>query len=108
MALYHLEGIDTRLQLVVKKSNELFASLKQIPEIQISELRNGTNTRKLQVSTRLDLTKFKDSLRTNFITTGVPQADGSIRMKVNETLLLQDNATIVQAFRTAARIAGVS
>jgi threonine aldolase len=105
MALYHLQGIDARLQLAVKKSNELFSSLNQIPGIEIAEIPGGTNTRKLRVSPRLDLTRFKDSLRNNFITTGVPQADGAIRMKVNETLLLQDNPTILQAFRNAARIA---
>jgi threonine aldolase len=105
MALYHLEGIDARLQLAVKKSNELFSLLKQFPEIEIVALPNGTNARLLRVSGMLDLTKFKDSLRNDFITTGVPQADGAIRMKVNETLLLQDNATILGAFRKAVGIA---
>lgn len=108
MALYHLEGIDARLQLVVKKSNELLSLLKQIPEITITEVPGGTNTRRLQISSRLDLRKFKDSLRENFITTGVPQADGSIRMKMNETLMLQDNGTILEKFRTAARAARIS
>jgi threonine aldolase len=105
MALYHLEGIDARLQLAVKKSNELFSLLKQFPEIEIEALPNGTNARLLRVSGNLDLTKFKDSLRNDFITTGVPQADGAIRMKVNETLLLQDNASILEAFRKAVGIA---
>lgn len=105
MALYHLEGIDVRLQLAVKKSNELFSLLKQLPEIEIEPLPNGTNLRLLRVSSRLDLTKFKDSLRNDFITTGVPAEDGAIRMKVNETLLLQDNATILGTFRKAVRIA---
>lgn len=108
MALYHLQGIDERLQLVAKKSNELFSLLKQIPEIQIKEFPDGTNTRALQVSNRLNLTKFKDSLRENFITTGVQQPDGSIRIKVNETLLLQDNTTILEAFRNAVGTARLS
>ena len=108
MALHHLEGIDSRLQLAVNKSNELFSMLNQIPQIEITTFANGTNTRSLKVSSRLDLNKFKDSLRENFITTGVPSEDGAIRMRVNETLLLQENATILQAFRKAARIAQVS
>ncbi|MEO5903210.1 MAG: beta-eliminating lyase-related protein, partial [Gemmatimonadaceae bacterium] len=105
MALHHLEGIDSRLRRAVDKSYELFASLKQIPELEFTSFADGTNTRNLKVSSKLDLKKFKDSLRENFITTGVPQEDGFMKMKVNETLLLQDNATIRQAFNIAVSTA---
>lgn len=108
MALHHLEGIDSRLQLAVNKSNELFSMLKQIPEIEITMFADGTNTRHLKVSSRLDLKKFKDFLRENFINTGVPQEDGFIRMKVNETLLHQENTTILHAFQNAARVSRLS
>jgi len=108
MALHHLEGIDARLQLAVAKSNDLFSMLKQVPEIDITGFSDGTNTRNLKVSPRLDLKKFKDSLRENFITTVVPQEDGFIKVRVNETLLLQENATILQAFKNAVRVALVS
>lgn len=102
MALHHLDGIDARLLQAVKKSDDLFSRMKQVPGIEITALPGGTNTRNLKVSPNLDLKKFKDSLRDNFITTGVPQDDGFIKMRVNETLLRQDNQTILQAFVTAA------
>ena len=107
MALSHLQGIDDRLQRTIQKSTELFGMLREISEIEITGFTDGTNARLLKVSPRLDLTKFKDSLRADYITTGVPQADGLIRMKVNETLLLQPNARILEAFRNAVRAATV-
>lgn len=63
MALHHLDGIDGRLQRVVAKSNDLFSMLQQIPQIEIAAFTDGTNTRLLKVSPRLDVKKFKDSLR---------------------------------------------
>ena len=107
MALSHLQGIEGRLETTIRKSNELFAMLREVSEVEITGFTDGTNTRLLRVSPRVDLTKFKDSLRANYITTGVPQADGLIRMKVNETLLLQPNARILEAFRSAVRAATV-
>ena len=42
-----------------------------------TEFADGTNTRTLKLSTRADLKRFTDSLRENFITTGVPWTTGS-------------------------------
>ena len=101
MALHHLEGIDLRYQKVLSKSTELFSMLRQLPELEISRFKDGTNSFNLKVSPMVNIKMFKDSLKDNFITTGILNEDGFIRMKINETLLYQDNARILKSFKNA-------
>ena len=101
MALHHLEGIDSRLQKMVSQSKELFSLLHQIQELEISGFKDGTNSFNLRVSPTLNVKRFKDSLRNNYITTGTLHDDGVIKMKINETLLYQDNDRIFKAFHDA-------
>lgn len=107
MALHHLEGLDEKLTRVVKKANELFASLNQLPEVKVTPLKNGTNIFSLQTGKSIDNKKFRLHLRDQFniFVSGGKLEDESTLFMINETLLVRDNKAIVEAFK-ASLVAG--
>ena len=99
MALYQLEGIDTRLKLSREKADTLFARLNNLPGLKITSIPEGSNIFNLQVSKGGD---FRKVLLEQFaIRIGGPGEDGLIKLHVNESLLLRETDAIVQAFKTA-------
>ncbi len=100
MALYRLEGIETRLKNTVQKANELFDSLNKIPGITIKALPGGTNIYNFALSPKIDCAKTRDKLNTTFnIRIGRFNDKNESFLTVNETLLYQDNNYIINAFK---------
>lgn len=104
MALHHVEGFEDRLKKAIEKSTALFASLNQFTEIKINPLKNGTNIFMLVLDGKIDSPKFSKVMREKHnIVVGQRRDDGTIRLMVNETLLLQDNNVILTAFRDSLK-----
>ena len=100
MALYRLEGIETRLKNTVQKANELFDALNKISGITIKALPGGTNIYNFALSPKIDCAKTRDKLNTTFnIRIGRFNEKNESFLTVNETLLYQDNNYIINAFK---------
>jgi len=100
MALYRLEGFETRMKNTVQKANELFDALNKIPGITIKALPGGTNIYSFALSPKIDCAKMRDKLNTTFnIRIGFFNEKNESSLTVNETLLYQDNNYIINAFK---------
>jgi threonine aldolase len=105
MALYHLEGIDERMQKVRNKSAELIKSLNSINKIRITPpVKTATNIYNLRFLRPVDSKKVIFALREmhNIILEN-PNSNGVIKFMINDTLLLKENESIVESFRNAIR-----
>ncbi len=108
MALHRLEAIEDRLQKAIKRSQEIFASMNQLPEIKVESLPGGTNIYILKLSTGVDGKKMADLLsKDHDIWINPPNDQNEIRLTVNETLLYKETKAIVDAFREAVKISKV-
>lgn len=105
MALYHLEGIDERMQKARNKASELFKSLNAINKIKISPaVKNGTNIYNLKFSKPLDGKKVAFTLREMYnIIIENPNSEGIVKLTVNDSILLQENDRLVDSFKDAVR-----
>jgi len=102
MALHRLDGLESRMQHVVKQSGDLFAALNKIPGIKISPLTNGTNIYQLQLAKEVDGKKLQTALRTTYnIRMAPPDKNNRILLTVNETLFNRKNDFITEAFKKA-------
>ena len=100
MALYRLEGFETRLKNAVQKGHELFDALNKIPGITIKALPGGTNLHRISLSPKTNVTKMKDTLNKTYnIRMGYMYDDYEGFLSVNETLLYKDNNYIINAFK---------
>ncbi len=108
MALYHLDGLDTRLKNTVEKSKELFGLMNQLPEMKVTPLDNGTNIFDLQLKATIDSAKLSRTLREEHnIFLGQKNDKGIVKLMINETLLLRDNKSIIESFKTVLKTATV-
>ncbi|TSD66748.1 aminotransferase class I/II-fold pyridoxal phosphate-dependent enzyme [Inquilinus sp. KBS0705] len=104
MAMHTLNGLEDRLKRSADKAKELFAALNKIPGIKISAIPNGSNIFDMEL-TGIDAKLFNKALGEKDIKL---RADKGIsKIRVNETLLRQDNAAIIIAFTNAAKVAKV-
>ncbi|CAN5562434.1 hypothetical protein BH10BAC2_BH10BAC2_33330 [soil metagenome] len=101
MALYRLDGVETRLQNARARSVELFDALNKLPGIHITALEGGTNIYQLQLGKAIDGKKLQTNLRNAFIRMGMPDANNKVLISVNETLLYRDTAYVINAFKQA-------
>ncbi len=100
MALHRLEGMETRLRDAKKRAEEIFASLNQLPDTRITPLDGGTNIYEARFSKRVDGSKIQQALNKDYnIRMPRPDAEGKTFLMVNETLLYQDAAYVINAFR---------
>jgi threonine aldolase len=100
MALHRLEGFETRMKNTVQKANELFEALNKIPGLTIKALPGGTNIYSFALSPKIEITKLRDALNTNYnIRIGRVNEKNEGFFSVNETLLYQDNNYIINAFK---------
>ena len=104
MALHTLDGIEDRLKRSAEKAKELFAGLNKLPGIKITALPNGSNIFDLQV-TGIDPKLFNKALADKNIR--IRADKGTSKIRVNETILRQDNAALLAAFTEAAKAAKV-
>ena len=100
MALYRLEGFETRLKDAVKMSNEIFAELNKVPGIKIKAFEGGTNIYALELDKEIDGKKMQQTLNKDFsIRIPRPNDKNQTQISVNETLLYRDAAYIINAFK---------
>jgi threonine aldolase len=100
MALHRLEGFETRLKKAVQKAKELFDALNKISGITIKALPGGTNIYSIALSPQTNGTKLRDTLNTTYnIRIGRLDKKNEGFLTVNETLLYQDNNSIIDAFK---------
>jgi threonine aldolase len=100
MALYRLEGFETRLKNTVQKAHELFDALNKISGITIKALSGGTNIYTLTLPSKTNGTKMRETLNTRYnIRMGRLNDKNEGTLTVNETLLYQDNNYIIDAFK---------
>jgi threonine aldolase len=100
MALYRLEGFETRLQNALKMSNEIFTELNKVPGIKIKAIEEGTNIYNLELGRDIDGKKMQQTLNKDFnIRMPRPNDKNQTQLTVNETLLYQDVTYIINAFK---------
>lgn len=99
MALYKLENFETRLQNAIRSSVEIFAALNKLPAIKITALDGGTNIYNMQLSKEIDGKKMQATLNKEFnIRIPRPNEKNYTQLTVNETLLYQNAAYVINAF----------
>ncbi|MBL7703591.1 MAG: hypothetical protein JNM14_15175 [Ferruginibacter sp.] len=100
MALYKLEGFETRLQNAIKMSAEIFSELNKVPGISIKPLDGGTNIYNMALGKEIDGKKMQQTLNKEFnIRMPRPNDKNHTQLTVNETLLYQNAAFIINAFK---------
>ncbi|MFT3822383.1 MAG: aminotransferase class I/II-fold pyridoxal phosphate-dependent enzyme [Chitinophagaceae bacterium] len=100
MALYRLEGLETRLQDARKRGDEIFAALNKLPGVKINALPGGTNIYSVDLGKNIDGKKLQQDLRTNFnIVMPRPNDNNQTLLTVNETLLYQPSEYVINAFK---------
>jgi threonine aldolase len=104
MALYRLDGVESRLQQAIKRSNEIFTALNTLPAVKISPLPGGTNIFKIELSKEIDGKKMQATLNKDYNIRMAPPNDKNQSMiSVNETLLYQDAAFVINAFKKSVQ-----
>lgn len=99
MALYKLDGFETRLQNAIKASAEIFTALNKLPGVQVKPLAGGTNIYSLDLAASIDGKKMQATLNKEYnIRMPRPDEKNHTLVSVNETLLYQPAAYIIQAF----------
>lgn len=102
MALYRLEGFETRLKNAVTLSKELFKALNQLPGVKIESLPGGTNIYRMKLARTIDGTKMQARLNQEFnIRIPRPNIENQAQLMVNETLLYQPLDEIIKAFKNS-------
>jgi threonine aldolase len=106
MALYHLDGLEDRLKKTVTQATGLFSELNKLPGISITALKGGSNIFDLKLTAATDAKKFRKALAEKYkVMIRNANAEGIIKLQVNETLLRTDNLTLVKAFSDALLLA---
>ena len=100
MALYRMEGFENRLHAAIKASDEIFTALNKVSGIRINPLEGGTNLYALELSKEVDGKKMQETLNMDF-NIRIPGPDDKNRslLTINETLLYQNPAYIINAFK---------
>jgi threonine aldolase len=100
MALYRLEGFEARLQNAIKLSVEIFDELNKLPGIVIKPVEGGTNIYNISLGKEIDGKKLQQTLGKEFnIRIPRPNDKNQTQLTVNETLLYQNAAYIINAFK---------
>lgn len=100
MALYRLEGCETRLKNAISMSNEIFNALNKLPGVQVNALAGGTNIYNMELGKEIDGKKMQEKLNKEFnIRMPRPNNKNQTQLTVNETLLYQSADYIINAFK---------
>lgn len=106
MALHRLDGFEEKMKAVVKRSGEIFAELNKLPGITIITLPGGTNIFNIEMGKDIDGKKFQEVLNKQYaIRMPRPNDKNQTQLTVNETLLFQDAAYVVDAFSNTLKAA---
>ncbi|MEO5984798.1 MAG: aminotransferase class I/II-fold pyridoxal phosphate-dependent enzyme [Ferruginibacter sp.] len=107
MALHHLDGLDERLRKSALKSAELFKLLNATGKMNIIPLeKNNTNGYSLKFAPGINAKKVVGELREKHsLIFQSPDPAGIITVRINDSILLQENATIVEKLMNTIKIA---
>lgn len=105
MALYHLDGLEDRLQRSKEKAVELFEVLNSTTDLKISPLKNGSNIFILYLQPKIDAGKFSKYLNEKHRILLGRGSGEKFQVLVNETILNRDNKKIIEAFIEALKVA---
>lgn len=99
MAIYRLEGLETRFRDVVKRSGELVAALNKLNGVKITALEGGTNIYNLELERTINGKKLQENLNQeyNIRIAGFNNRNSTL-LTMNETLLHQTTDYVVDAF----------
>ena len=98
VAKFFLEGLEERMKRMIEQSNDLIAELKELEEIEVKTVENGTNVVFL-TSSKIDLEKFAETVNsTHGIWMNYPDK-GKIQIHFNESILLKSNEELLSAFK---------
>jgi len=103
MALHHLNGLEERLKRTVTRATSLFAEINRNGGVKIEAIPGGTNIYTMKLDASVDPSAFSKALADNSIMLRAGKDVTQIR--INETLLRQDNAQILKAFSAAMQAA---
>lgn len=100
MALYRLEGFETRLQNAIRLANEIFPALERSTGIIIKAIDGGTNMYNMQLPKVVDGKKLQQTLSKEF-SIRIPRANdkNQAQISVNETLNYQTPDYVINAFK---------
>ncbi len=99
MALHKLERIEQRFADTVKQSSEVVNGLNRIIGIAVTGIDQGTNIFNLSLQKEIDGNKMRDRLYNEFkIMVRPPDENNKIMLMMNETILYQNTAYILNAF----------
>ncbi|WP_157588172.1 threonine aldolase family protein [Spirosoma arboris] len=102
MALHHLTGLEDRLKRSADQASQLFARLNQLPDLKITAIEGGTNISNLQLSRSVNAKKLNEILwQKHRIGLAGANADGLLKLMVNDSLLNRTNDQLVTAFKEA-------
>jgi len=101
MALHYLKGIDERWQEVVRTGETLISELNKLDGVMITPIENGSNVYDLKLAAEINLRELGNYLSsTHNIWLGRADELGTIKLKLNETLMERDMKEILNAWKT--------
>jgi threonine aldolase len=109
MAVHRMQGIEERLQQAILRSAEIFESVNKINGVRISALDGGTNIYEMRLPKDTDVQKLAEKLSAGYGIRIIPRTDanGTIRITINETLLYRDAGYIADAFINSIKKQGI-
>ena len=104
MALNRVEGFESRLKSAIARANELITAVNGMTGIRIEPLKDGTNIYGVKFTSNTLGQKFVSALEKDHnIRMYPPNEAGESILFVNETILYQDGAKLVSAFRESLK-----
>lgn len=102
MALHRMEGAEKRFTDAKTKAEQLFTELNKTGRFTIKPLDNGTNIYRLSLAKNIDGRNFQLKLNQQFnVRLGRPDNNNEVLITINETILYQPLANLINAFSKA-------
>jgi threonine aldolase len=103
MALHRMEGAEKRFTDAKTRGEQLFMELNKTGRFNIKPLDNGTNIYRLSLAKNIDGKNFQSKLNQQFnVRLGRPDTNNEVLISVNETILYQPLADLINSFSKAA------
>ena len=102
LTLQGLEGFEVRFQEAMDQAKILLHQLSELPGLQVSEFKHGSNIFPMRLDDSVDSNRFIELLRTSDIFVYPEEGSSTLSsLTVNTTILRQSADTILSAFRDA-------
>ncbi|MCJ7715813.1 MAG: threonine aldolase family protein, partial [Anaerolineales bacterium] len=104
MANHFLDGLDDRMAEMIEQSEDLITKLKELGELQLKTIPNGTNVIFLR-SEKINLEKFADEMNNKHGIWMKYPANREIEIHFNESMLQGTNSELLAAFKSSIEYA---